>query len=84
MDELVGEVYPDRHHRGLAETAGPDLTEVDAGTPLSEVSARFGVALNDQTLRTRLARIARARAAKFSWDKTAAGVAAVIKELVGE
>ena len=44
----------------------------------------LGVALNDQTLRTRLARIARARAAKFSWDKTAAGVAAVIKELVGE
>ena len=40
------------------------------------------VALGDQALRTRLARAARARAAKFTWDKTAAGIAAVIKELV--
>ena len=40
------------------------------------------VALGDQALRTRLARAARARAAKFTWDKTAAGVAAVVRELL--
>lgn len=38
------------------------------------------VALGDQALRTKLARAARARAAKFTWEKTAAGVADVIRE----
>ena len=41
------------------------------------------VALGDKMLRTRLARAARARAAKFTWEKTAAGVAAVIREALG-
>ena len=41
------------------------------------------VALGDKLLRTRLARAARARAAKFTWEKTAAGVAAVIREALG-
>lgn len=40
------------------------------------------VALSDQALRTSLARAARARAAMFTWEKTAAGVAAVIRELL--
>jgi alpha-1,3-rhamnosyl/mannosyltransferase len=40
------------------------------------------VALGDEALRTTMARAARARAAKFTWDRTAAGVAAVIRELV--
>jgi glycosyltransferase involved in cell wall biosynthesis len=40
------------------------------------------VALNDEALRTKLARAARARAAQFTWEKTAAGVAAVIQELL--
>src|SRR5438128_1583194 len=39
------------------------------------------VALGDQALRARMARVARDRAAKFTWDRTAAGVAAVIREL---
>ena len=53
------------------ESAGPE-----------GLASVLGVALGDQALRTRLARVARARAAKFTWDKTAAGVAAVINELV--
>jgi alpha-1,3-rhamnosyl/mannosyltransferase len=53
----------------------------ESATP-EELAGVLEVALGDQALRTRLARIARARAARFSWDKTAAGVAAVIKELV--
>ncbi len=40
------------------------------------------VALSDEALRTKMARAARSRAAKFTWDKTAAGIAAVIRELV--
>ena len=38
------------------------------------------VALGDQALRTKLARAARARAAKFTWEKTATAVAEVIRE----
>ena len=38
------------------------------------------VALGDKALRTRLARAARARAAEFTWDKTAAGIGAVLRE----
>jgi len=38
------------------------------------------VALGDMALRARLATAARARAAKFTWDKTAAGIAAVLRE----
>ncbi|GAC1504757.1 MAG: glycosyltransferase family 1 protein [Candidatus Dormibacteraceae bacterium] len=40
------------------------------------------VALSDEKLRTSLARAARARAKKFTWEKTAAGVVEVIRELV--
>ena len=40
------------------------------------------VALGDEALRTRLARAARARAARFTWDRTAAGIAEVIREAV--
>jgi glycosyltransferase involved in cell wall biosynthesis len=39
-------------------------------------------ALGDRDLQTKLEGAARARAAKFTWDATAAGVAAVIKELL--
>ncbi len=39
-------------------------------------------ALGDRELQTKLEGAARARAAKFTWDATAAGVAAVIKELL--
>ena len=40
------------------------------------------VALGDEALRTKMARAGRSRAAKFTWDKTAAGIAEVIRELV--
>lgn len=53
------------------DSAGPDH--------LAQV---LEVAIGDQTLRTKLARTGKARAAKFTWDRTAAGVAAVINELV--
>ena len=39
-------------------------------------------ALGDRDLQTKLEGAARARAAKFTWEATAAGVAAVIKELL--
>ena len=39
-------------------------------------------ALGDRALRARLAKAARARAAKFTWDRTSAGIASVIREVV--
>jgi glycosyltransferase involved in cell wall biosynthesis len=53
----------------------------DASDP-QNLAGVLEVALGDQTLRTKLARAARARAAKFTWEKTAAGVAEVIKQAV--
>jgi glycosyltransferase involved in cell wall biosynthesis len=51
---------------------------VDAGQ-LAEI---LNVALHDQPLRKRLAQLARARAGTFTWDRTAAGIADVVRELV--
>ncbi len=53
------------------ESAGPD-----------ELASVLEVALGDEALRSRLTRSARARASKFSWDRTAAGVADVIREVL--
>jgi glycosyltransferase involved in cell wall biosynthesis len=51
----------------------------DSGDPES-VAKVLEVALGDQALRTKLARAARARAAKFTWENTASGIASVIRE----
>ena len=51
----------------------------DAPEQLAEV---LETAIHDRPLRTRLTRIARSRAATFTWDRTATGVADVIRELV--
>ncbi len=53
----------------------------DAADP-EQVAKVIETALGDKALRARLVRAARDRAAKFTWDGTAAGVAAVIRELV--
>jgi len=53
----------------------------DAADP-EQLASVLHVALTDEKLRTSLAKAARARAKKFTWDRTAAGVVQVIKELV--
>src|SRR5438552_1120010 len=62
----VGRVEPRKN-----QSAAPD-----------QLASVFDAALGDQTLRTKMARAARARAARFTWDKTAAAIAAVIRELL--
>jgi glycosyltransferase involved in cell wall biosynthesis len=47
-----------------------------------QLAGILDAALKEQPLRAHLARLARARARKFTWDRTAAAIAAVIKELV--
>ncbi|HKW73324.1 MAG TPA: glycosyltransferase family 1 protein [Candidatus Dormibacteraeota bacterium] len=51
----------------------------DAADP-DELARVIEVALGDKSLRAELQNAGRARAAMFTWDKTAAGVAAVIQE----
>src|SRR6202171_2745442 len=53
----------------------------DASDP-EQLAKVLEVALGDDKLRTSLAHAARARAKKFTWERTAAGVAEVIRELV--
>ena len=47
-----------------------------------QVAKVLEVALGDEPLRKSLAKAARERARKFTWDRCAAGVADVIRELV--
>jgi glycosyltransferase involved in cell wall biosynthesis len=70
--------------------AGSSLPEVggdaalyveDPGDP-HQLAKAIATALGDQKLRARLTRAARKRAAEFTWDACAAGVAGVIRELV--
>ena len=53
----------------------------DASDP-EQLAKVLEVALGDEKMRARLARAARARAKKFTWDRTAAGVVEAIRELV--
>ena len=53
----------------------------DASDP-EQLARVLEVALGDDKLRTTLARAARARAKEFTWERSAAGVAAVLRELV--
>jgi Glycosyltransferase len=53
----------------------------DAADP-EQLAKVLEVALGDDTLRTTLARAARARARMYTWERCAAGVAEVIRELV--
>jgi glycosyltransferase involved in cell wall biosynthesis len=46
------------------------------------LAAVLEVALSDKALRNKMAKAAKARAAKFTWDRTVAGIAEVIRELL--
>ena len=53
----------------------------DPGNP-EQLATALRTALYDQTVRARLVRTAKKQAAGFTWDRCAAGVVAVIRELV--
>jgi glycosyltransferase involved in cell wall biosynthesis len=66
----------------LPEVGGDAVLYVeDAGKP-DQLANALRSALSDQKLRARLVRDAKKRAAGFTWDRCAAGVVAVIRELV--
>jgi glycosyltransferase involved in cell wall biosynthesis len=66
----------------LPEVGGDAALYFHEAADAGQVAGVLDAAIHDRALRTRLARAARARAAKFTWERTAAGVAAVIKELL--
>jgi glycosyltransferase involved in cell wall biosynthesis len=66
----------------LPEVGGEAALYFHPSAGPEQLAGVLDVAVHDQALRTRLARLAKARAAKFSWDRTAVGIAAVIRELV--
>jgi len=77
-----GKVVVAAKSSSLPEVGGEAALYFHSSAGPDQLAHVLDVALGDQALRTRMARAARARAAKFTWDRTAAGVAAVIRELV--
>ncbi len=66
----------------LPEVGGEAALYFHNAADSEQLAKVLEVALEDDKLRTSLARAARARARKFTWERTAAGVADVIRELV--
>jgi len=66
----------------LPEVGGEAALYFHESAGADQVAQVIDAAMRDQALRTKLARAARARAARFTWDRTAEGVVAVIRELL--
>jgi glycosyltransferase involved in cell wall biosynthesis len=66
----------------LREVGGDAALYVDDPGDPEELATAIATAIGDQKLRARLTRAARTRATTFTWDACAAGVAAIVRELV--
>lgn len=66
----------------LPEVGGEAALYFHENAEPAQVASVLDAALHDRALRTKLARAARARAAKFTWERTAEGVVEVIRELL--
>ena len=66
----------------LPEVGGEAALYFHDSADSEQIARVVDAALHDTALRSKLTRAARARAAKFTWDRTAAGVAEVIKEVL--
>lgn len=66
----------------LPEVGGEAALYFHEAAEPEQLAQVLDVALNDEKLRTSLAKAARARAKKFTWERTAAGVVEVIRELL--
>jgi glycosyltransferase involved in cell wall biosynthesis len=77
-----GKVVVAAKSSSLPEVGGDAALYVHDASDPEQLAKVLLVALSDQKLRTTLGRAARARARNYTWEKTAAGVAKVIRELV--
>ena len=66
----------------LPEVGGAAVVYFHPSATPEQLAGILDVALKDNSLRAQLVRLARTRAREFTWDKTAACVASVIRELV--
>jgi glycosyltransferase involved in cell wall biosynthesis len=67
----------------LPEVGGDAALYFHEASDPGQLANVLDVALNDEKLRTSLAKAARARAKRFTWERTAAGVVEVIREILG-
>lgn len=77
-----GKVVVAAKSSSLPEVGGEAVLYFHDGAQADDLAGVIDVALTDRALRTALGRAAKSRAARFSWDRTAAGVAAVIREVL--
>ena len=77
-----GKVVVAANASSLPEVGGEAVLYFHPGATADQLAGIIDTALKDKALRTQLAKLARARARRFTWDRTAAGVAAVIKETI--
>ena len=77
-----GQVVVAARVSSLPEVGGDAVLYVDDPNDPAELAAALETAIGDRTVRLKLQKAARARAAGFTWDRCAEGVAEVVRELV--
>jgi glycosyltransferase involved in cell wall biosynthesis len=78
-----GQVVVAARSSSLPEVGGDAVLYVDDPKDPAALGQALETAIGNQKVRARLKRAARQRSAGFTWDRTAAGVAKVVRELVG-
>jgi glycosyltransferase involved in cell wall biosynthesis len=78
-----GQVVVAARSSSLPEVGGDAVLYVDDPKDPAALGQALETAISNQKVRARLKRAARQRSAGFTWDRTAAGVAKVVRELVG-
>jgi glycosyltransferase involved in cell wall biosynthesis len=79
-----GKVVVAAKSSSLPEVGGEAALYFHHAADPKELANVLDVALHDEKLRTSMAKAARARAKSFTWERTAAGVAGVIRELLSQ
>jgi glycosyltransferase involved in cell wall biosynthesis len=77
-----GQVVVAARASSLPEVGGDAAIYVDDPSDPAELAAALQTAVGDRDVRARLVRAARKQAAGFTWDRCAAGVVEVIRELL--
>jgi glycosyltransferase involved in cell wall biosynthesis len=78
-----GQVVVAARASSLPEVGGEAALYVDDPNDPAQLAAALETAIGDRTVRARLGRAARKQATGFTWDRCAAGVVQVIRELLG-
>ena len=77
-----GQVVVATRGSSLSEVGGEAVLYVEEPGDTAELAGVLQTAISDNKVRARLKKAALARAAGFTWDRCAAGVAEVVRELV--